>query len=64
MTQKISLIELPRLMRADGIEISYATAWRAVVDGKIPATRQGRGWFVDQSDLPAVKEHFNPSIEL
>ena len=64
MTTRISLIELPRLMRADGIEISYATAWRAVVDGKIPATRQGRGWFVDQSDLPAVKEYFSPYINL
>ena len=60
VTQKISLIELPRLLRAEGIETSYATAWRAVVDGKIPATKQGRGWWIDKADLPEVREHFSP----
>lgn len=60
MSQKISLIEIPRLLRADGIETNYAAAWRAVADGKLPAHKVGRGWFIDRADLPKVREHFKP----
>ena len=54
MAQKISLIDLPRALRDQGVTANYSTVWRAAVDGRIPATRDGRRWWIDPSDMPTI----------
>ncbi len=59
MNEKFPLIDLPRTLRAHhDIGVSYAAVWRAVVDGRIPADRQGRRWWIDTADLPNIAAHF------
>jgi hypothetical protein len=56
---KFDLIALrDALERRYGIAPSYSQIWLAVANGKIPARREGRGWRVNQTDLPAVAVYF------
>lgn len=54
MNDKISLIDLARALREHDVEVSYPQCWRAVVDGRIPATREQRRWWVKSADLPMI----------
>ncbi len=54
MSQKISLNELPRALREHDVSVTYPTVWRAVVDGRIPAIREGRRWFIDPANMPEI----------
>lgn len=55
------LIELPRRLRKVGIVVSYPFAWRAVVDGRIPAHRDGKRWLIDPADMPTIRNAFTPA---
>ena len=57
---KISITDLPRALRAEGIETTYNTVWRAASEGRIPAERHGKRWFVNTADLPKVQAFFAP----
>ncbi len=58
MTDKISMTDMPRALRELGVEASYNLCWRAAVEGRIPAERMGRRWYVKADDLPRVADHF------
>jgi hypothetical protein len=56
---KIDLITLREdLERRYGVAPSYSQLWLAVVNGKIPARREGRIWRVNRADLPTVATYF------
>ena len=57
---KIFITDLPRALRAEGIDTSYNACWRAATEGRIPAEKQGRQWFVKTDDLPKVRAFFAP----
>lgn len=56
----IAIIDLPRALRAEGIETTYNVVWRAASEGRIPAERHGKRWFVKASDLPLIVSAFAP----
>ena len=56
MSHQISLNELPRALREHDVKVTYPTVWRAVVDGRIPAIRDGRRWFIDPANMPAIAQ--------
>lgn len=47
----ISLPEAPAALREAGADISYCTLWRAAVEGRLPAVKHRRRWFVRMDDL-------------
>lgn len=49
---------LPELRALHGSRISYQRLWLAVVEGRVPARREGKRWRVRQSDLPAIAAAF------
>lgn len=53
-------LELPAVLqtvnRQYGGRASYTDLWRLVVEGMVPATKNGRRWMVDPADLPHVAE--------
>ena len=56
---KIRLSELPRRLRDEfGVAVSYRRVYSAVLDGIVPAERDGSGarWLVDADDLTAIAE--------
>ena len=57
---KISITDLPRVLREQGTVISYNMAWRAANEGRIPAERHGKRWFVKASDLDTIRATFAP----
>ena len=57
---KISITDLPRELRAQKIDTTYNAVWRAASEGRIPAERHGKRWFVKASDLPKVAAFFAP----
>jgi hypothetical protein len=58
---KISILDLPRHLRAEGIITTYNATWRAAVEGRIPAERHGSRWYVREADLPKIKAAFTPA---
>lgn len=40
--------------------IPYRTFYSLVIDGKLPATRERSGWFVNRADLPAIARILAP----
>jgi hypothetical protein len=56
----MSMIPLPQLPRRLAEHTgrrpgpSYASLYRAVLDGRLPAVRNSRSWEVDEADLPEV----------
>lgn len=50
----VTLTDLPRALRAYGVDTTYQRCWRAVVAGHIPADRDGRKWSVKKADLPVI----------
>jgi len=52
----VTLTDLPRALRAYGVETSYQRCWRAVVAGDIPADRKGSKWTVKETDLPVIAD--------
>ena len=57
---KISITDLPRTLREQGTVISYNMAWRAANEGRIPAERHGKRWFVKASDLDTIRATLAP----
>ena len=56
---KIKLSELPRRLRDEfGVSVTYRRLYTAVLDGIVPAERDGSGarWIVDAGDLPEIAE--------
>ncbi len=56
---KIKLSELPRHLRDEfGVSVTYRRVYTAVLDGTVPAERDGSGarWLVDADDLPEIAE--------
>jgi hypothetical protein len=60
MGEKISISDVPRHLRAKGVDTTYNFVWRAAVEGRIPAEKQGARWFVRADDMPRITEHFAP----
>lgn len=58
---QIPLTDLPRLLRDNGVEISYHTGWKAATEGRIPAHRMGGRWFIDTANLDQIAEAFTPA---
>lgn len=47
----------PAALRQEfNVTVPYPRIWRAVVDGRIPATREGRRWYLDTADLPEIAD--------
>ena len=61
MQNRIPLTELGRALVEHGATVSYPRLWRAVCDGRIPAERVGRQWFINPDDLPVIAEAFAPT---
>ncbi|MCC5968405.1 MAG: hypothetical protein JJU15_00475 [Pararhodobacter sp.] len=57
----ISITDLPRALRNRGIEVTYNAIWLAATEGRIPAEKQGKRWFVKADDLPLVADAFAPA---
>jgi hypothetical protein len=53
-------LELPAVLQTVNREYdgraSYTDLWRLVVEGVVPATKNGRRWMVDPAYLPLVAE--------
>lgn len=58
---KISILDLPRTLKAEGVATTYHQVWKGAVEGKFPAERHGSRWFVREADLPQVKAAFTPA---
>ena len=59
---KIPLVTLSREL-ADFTKkppVSYRVLYSLCIDGKLPATREHAGWFVERADLPAVARILEP----
>lgn len=52
----VTLTDLPRALRAYGVQASYQQCWRAVVAGDVPAARDGSKWRVAEADLPCIAQ--------
>jgi hypothetical protein len=52
LKQSSEALPLPDACRA--ARISYRAGWQAVVDGRVPAKRQGRRWLVAPAELAFV----------
>ena len=50
----VTLTDLPRALRAYGVQASYQQCWRAVVAGDVPAQRDGSKWRIAEADLPVI----------
>jgi hypothetical protein len=61
MSDKISLTDLPRALRAHGVAPSYLQCWRAVVAGDVPAERAGSRWTIKAADLSEIARTFTAS---
>lgn len=55
---KISLTDLPRVLREQEVIASYYAVWSACVAGSFPAEREGRRWVIDTKDIPTIVSHF------
>ena len=60
MQNLIPLTELGRALHEYGATASYPRLWRAVCDGRIPAERVGRQWFIDPDNVPEIAAMFAP----
>ena len=52
----VPLTDLPRTLRAYGVETSYPRCWRAVVAGDVPAQRDGAKWRIAEADLLVIAD--------
>ena len=52
----VTLTDLPRALRAYGVQASYQQCWRAVVAGDVPAQRDGSKWRIAEADLPVIAD--------
>lgn len=52
----VTLTDLPRALRAYGVQASYQQCWRAVVAGDVPAQRDGSKWRIAEADLPRIAQ--------
>lgn len=59
---RIYLTDLPRVLREQGIKISYHKLWRLAIEGDIPTHRDGKRMFIDAADLPKVADLLDPHI--
>jgi hypothetical protein len=49
----LTIIEaLVALNKTAQTPVSYNQVWRAIADGKLPASRDGKKWFIHENDLP------------
>jgi hypothetical protein len=54
----VTLTDLPRALRAHGVQATYQQCWRAVVAGDVPAQRDGSKWRIAEADLPRIAQTF------
>ena len=54
----VTLTDLPRALRAYGVQASYQQCWRAVVAGDVPAQRDGSKWQIAEADLSRIAQTF------
>jgi len=53
--EDIALTEAARALREEyGVSTTRWAVYRLIVDGRIAATRGGRGWMLARTDLPRV----------
>lgn len=64
-TGKIKLVDLPRLLAANGASATYNQCYSASVNGLIPTERNSTDtrWVVDAQHLPSVIKHFSLTKE-
>lgn len=53
---RIYLTDLPRVLREQGIKISYHKLWRLAIEGEVPTQRDGKRMFIDAAVLPNVTQ--------
>ncbi len=55
------LIDLPRLLKAEGLSVPYNECYLNAVNGDIPAVRSASGsrWLIHNRSLPKVIQHFS-----
>jgi hypothetical protein len=54
LSERIPLTEAVRELRQRSSAVTYATLWRAVAQGDVPAERTGGRWFVNRADLSRI----------
>ena len=50
----LTLTELPRRLREEGVAVNYHTVWKRATNGQIPVERIGGRFFVAVADLPEI----------
>jgi hypothetical protein len=48
------IIALQELRSVYGVKTTYQRLWAAIVNGHVPAHRNGRRWMIQRPDLPRV----------
>lgn len=62
MSHQIELVAVPAALRqAHNVTVAYPRLWRAVVDGRVPAIRDGRRWYIEQDKLPEIARIMSPA---
>jgi hypothetical protein len=54
----LPLTDTPRALAALGTPVTYRALWGAVVEGRIPAERVGKRWFIRDTDLKSIAQTF------
>ncbi len=50
----LPLTDAALVLATRGTPVSYRALWGAAIEGKIPATRNGRRWMVKETDLDGI----------
>lgn len=50
----LTISDLVRSLRENGLPAAYSTVHRKVIEGTYPATRFGQAWCIKATDLPEI----------
>ena len=63
MTEKtLPLTDAALALATRGTPVSYRALWGAAIEGRIPATRLGRRWIVQEADLATIASRLSSSL--
>lgn len=58
---KIKLVDLPRQLKAHGLNVPYSQCYSNAINGTIPAERTASGgrWVIDEREMPSLIQKFS-----